>query len=95
MLSTSVVLILLAAVMGSGAMVAVLGWMAIRLRSLEAGKGGADLERLLAQVEALREELEASSHEIDELTERLDFTESLLRGGEDRPALGKGDKEGS
>ena len=84
MLSTSVVLIILAAVIGSGAMTLVLAWIIHRVRSLELSAGGADLERLAEQVDELRDDIQSANTGIVDLTERLDFTERLLTDGRDR-----------
>lgn len=78
--SAGEVLILLAAVFGSGTMVAVGGWFVVRLRRLEAAA-----ERnaeLAAQVDALREQLAGASDELGELAERVDFAERLLTSGD-------------
>ncbi len=84
MLSTSVVLIILAAVIGSGAMTLVLAWITHRVRSLELSAGGAELDRLAEQLNELRDDIQAANAGIANLTERLDFTERLLTDGRDR-----------
>lgn len=75
-------MVLLAAVAGSGTMVALLMWFAGRLRRLETG-GGRDVEQLAQQVEALREQLGATRDEVLELHERVEFAERLLARGKD------------
>lgn len=69
--------VILAAVVGSGGMVAVLGWLWYRTRRLE--EPGSRLEEL----RALRDELEVTRETTRELAERLDFLERLLEAGDD------------
>lgn len=80
--STAEVLILFAAVFGSGAMVAIGLWIMGRLRRLE--EGAAVQADLAGQVEALREQLAATREEVGELAERVDFAERLLTSGRDK-----------
>ena len=79
MLTTSVVLIILAAVFGSAAMTAVLGWLLYRQHTLSAGAGSSEtLVRLGEEVDSLRAELMSTHSDISDLSERLDFTERML-----------------
>ena len=83
-LTTSVVLIIFAAAMGSGTMVAIIAWFLSRMRSLESrGSSDSELKRLSHEVDDLRGELLANHSEIENLAERLDFTERLLSTGAD------------
>jgi hypothetical protein len=87
------VLILLAAVGGSGAMVGFLGWLLYRVKRLE-GRGtadNADVERIMEQVDGLREQLSNVREEIGELHERVDFTERLLTRGQARDTANRDD----
>ena len=76
-------LILLAAVGGSGAMVGFLGWLLHRVKRLESVSraDNADVERVMEQVDALREQLMTVHDEMGELNERVDFAERLLTRG--------------
>lgn len=78
------VLILLAAVAGSGGMVGFLGWLLYRVRRLEAGRGGGgeDVEQLAEQLDVLRAQLSAVRDEMGQLSERVEFAERLLTKGE-------------
>ncbi len=81
MMSLTVLFIIFAAVIGSGVMMAILTWVFMRIRSLESGGGGrAEIARLTEEVDSLRAELHATHSDINDLTERLDFTERLLSG---------------
>ena len=77
MFTTPQLLILIAAIIGSGSMVGILAWMASRIRALESH----DSSLLLEQIEVLRSELEAVGHSVASLEERTDFTEKLLTSG--------------
>ncbi len=87
--SVAEVLILLAAVGGSGAMVGFLGWLLYRVKRLESGinADNADVERVLEQVDALREQLMTVHDEMGQLGERVDFAERLLTRGRDEGGL--------
>ena len=81
---TTVVLIILSASIGSGALVAIAMWFYFRMKRLEA-TGGADLkdlDRLAEQVAALRDQLLATREEMGELHERVDFAERMLARGQ-------------
>ena len=75
-------LIVFAAVLGSAAMIGVLGSLFYRIRQIEAkrtdeiGAGRANVE-----IEAMRDQLLSIREEMSALTERLDFTEKLLMSG--------------
>lgn len=77
-------MILLAAVGGSGTMVGFLGWLLYRVKRLEgrAGAGNTDVERLIEQVDVLHEQLVSVRAELGELSERVDFAERLLTRGQ-------------
>lgn len=75
-------MVLLAAVAGSGTMAWLLMWLHGRLKRLETG-GGQDTERLALQIDAVREQLGATRDEVMELYERLEFAERLLVRGKD------------
>jgi len=79
MLTLPVLLLLLVAVGGSAGMAGILGWLFHRLSRLEAS--GQDLERLLSDNAALREQIEAMRSDIEQLGERVDFSERLLEKG--------------
>jgi len=82
--TTSAVLIILAAVVGSSAMMAAFAWILYRIRRLESGNGGAsEVLRLGEEVDSLRAELQVTHADISDLSERLDFTERLLSPGDD------------
>jgi hypothetical protein len=82
MLTVSVIMIIIAATIGSGALVATFSWLLYRLRRLELE--GSDSRRVAAlnqEVATLRDELDIAQGSIDRLAERLDFTERLLTRG--------------
>lgn len=72
-------MILITAVIGSSAMVAIGMSMFQRIRRLEAGLG--EMDRLAQDVDALRDQVAAARDEVGELGERMDFTERLLSSG--------------
>lgn len=77
MLSLPVLLLVIAAVVGSAAMTAIFGWLLHRINRLESS--GPDSARQLApQLEALQEELASVRGDLEALAERVDFTERLL-----------------
>ena len=82
MFTVTGLIVLIAAVLGSGTMVAVLAWLAFRVRRLEAGEGVADRARLLDEIEDLREEVEAARRQTRALEEQVDFMERLLASGD-------------
>ena len=84
MLTTSVVLIILAAVLGTAVFVSLIAWFANRLQRLESGGGGAsEIGRLESELDDLRAELQQAHADISDLSERLDFTERLLSPGDE------------
>jgi hypothetical protein len=70
-------MILMAAVVGSGAMVGVLAWLFYRTRTLEGRESGT----LSREVDDLRGEIESIRGEMAKLQEQADFTERLLASG--------------
>ncbi len=93
-------LILLAAIGGSGSIVAVLAWLWHRVKRLEetGGLGGKDAERIIAELERMRDEVSESQDGVKMLRERLDFLERLLeskqRTNREGTALLAGEPEG-
>jgi hypothetical protein len=85
-MSIAIVLILLAAVAGSAAMGIVLTVLFMRQRDPALGSGGPrDLLTLQEQLRRLAEELDTANADIEQLRQRLDFTERLLGSGEPSP----------
>lgn len=84
-------IILIAAISGSAWMVAVLGWIVVRLKRLEEGAVG----RLDPEAESLREQLDEVGRRMAELEERVDFSEALLRSGPDGADSEGADPSGS
>jgi outer membrane murein-binding lipoprotein Lpp len=80
MIGAGEVLVLLAAVAGSGSMVGLLAWIHGRLGRLDRENSllRSQSERLAIEVDALREELVADRERIARLAERAEFTERLL-----------------
>jgi septal ring factor EnvC (AmiA/AmiB activator) len=74
--SEAYVLILLAAVIGSGSMVAVGMWLYSRVRRLEGEKR--EIVSLSGKVDEVREQLDQVQTHLGELHERVDFTERML-----------------
>jgi outer membrane murein-binding lipoprotein Lpp len=72
-------MILITAVIGSSALVAIGMSMFQRIRRLEAGLS--EVDRLAEDVDALREHVLAARDEMGELGQRMDFTERLLSSG--------------
>ena len=81
-ISLEYVLVLLAAVVGSGSMVGVGMWLYYRVKRLEGENR--DLRTLDTQVGEVHEQLDQLQGQLAELHERLDFTERML--GRDRDA---------
>lgn len=81
--SAAEVLILLAAILGSGSVVGFGGWFLFRIKRLEvrARADDAEIERLVEQVAAIGEQLAGVRDAVGELQERLDFAERLLTSG--------------
>lgn len=74
--------IMFAAIVGSSAMGAFFTWMYFRTRQLEQGGSSADgFAQVLDQLDELRESLDLTRQDVQELGERLDFTERLLTRG--------------
>ena len=86
-MSILILIVLLAAVVGSSALVFTLTYLFMRSRNdrLTGGSGPA-FGTLQEQVRRLTEELDGANAQIEGLRERMDFTERLL---------GDGQKEGS
>lgn len=73
-----------ATVIGSAAMVGIVGYLLHRLRKIEDNSvGGGGSPQLLDRVNELGDDLFAMQEQISAMTERLDFTEKLLMGGDD------------
>lgn len=89
MFSTVQLLILIAAVAGSGAMVGVLAWLVGRLRRLEGG-GSTDRAALEARVARVEEELETAHRAVARLEEHASFTARLLEGRPTPESEGRG-----
>jgi outer membrane murein-binding lipoprotein Lpp len=85
---TAEILILLAAVAGTGTMVGVGGWIFQRIKRLEEAVPASrqQIERLTGEVDQLRDELADARSHAKRLAERADFTERLLTEGRATPA---------
>ena len=60
-------------------------WFWNRMKALESGGSqGPEVQRLSQEIDDLRTDLLATHSELQDLTERLDFTEKLLSPGGDR-----------
>jgi hypothetical protein len=82
--SLTALLVVLAAVIGSTAMVGVLAYLLHRIRQIESGATDKAGSRGLSdRVEGMQEEFLALQKEMSALQERLDFTEKLLMSGDD------------
>ncbi|MFQ5691243.1 MAG: hypothetical protein ACE5HQ_13345 [Gemmatimonadota bacterium] len=79
MLTPVMIMILLAALLGSACMVGFMSWTFFRLRGPERrdAVSGA-LEAITEQLDALRDQLEGVHGEVARLKEQADFTERLL-----------------
>ena len=78
-MSFRILLLVLIAVVGSGTMVAILGWMWNRIRQLEGGREDrSELGNIYQQLDAVRDQLFSVEDEMARLNERVDFTEKLL-----------------
>ena len=76
-------MILMAAILGTGTVVGFGGWLVNRIRRIESRNNDPELlEKLFEQVEHLRDQGEVTREEIAELQERVDFAERLLTKGE-------------
>lgn len=93
-------IVLVVAVAGSATMTGAAVWFWTRVKRLEEGRGAGlpTGPELRLQVEALRDDLEASRERTRSLTERVDFLERLLEGREPgeagEEALPAGRREG-
>ena len=74
------VVIILAAAIGSGAMVGIMAYFMNRMRNLETG--APKREGVLAELEDVRERLDSTESELASLKERQDFTDRLLMRGD-------------
>jgi outer membrane murein-binding lipoprotein Lpp len=82
--SLTALLVIFAAVIGSTAMMGLVGYFLHRIRQVEARISSEESpQQLVAHVDAMRGELLAVQEEMSALSERLDFTERLLTGGDD------------
>jgi len=71
-------------VIGSASMVGVLAYIFHRIRLIEGKSSGeSGSQQLIDQLFVMEDELRAVQGEMTSLTERLDFTEKLLMGGDD------------
>lgn len=80
------ILILLAAIGGSGWVVGMFAWLWHRVRVLEmatAGVRATDAAQLRAELASLGGELSGNHEELEKLHERVDFLERLLEKGQD------------
>jgi hypothetical protein len=76
--------IILAAVMGTTAMVATIAYLLHRIRVIEGhSESRTSSRQLLERVTELGDDLFAMQEQISAMTERLDFTEKLLMNGDD------------
>lgn len=94
MFTTAQLLILIAAITGSGAMVAVVAWLVGRIRRLEGG-GSTAAGALEERLDRVHEELEALSRAVARLEDHASFTAQLLEGRAEReslPAEGSGER---
>ncbi len=85
MMSLAALFILLAALIGTTAMVGVFAFLFHRVRRIEDGSEAGPY-RLAEQVQRLEEELLSVQTEMSALSERLDFTEKLLMSGDEEVA---------
>lgn len=86
--SLTALLIIFAAVIGSTAMMGVLGYFLHRIRQIEAGSAGEAGSNLVDRMDGMQDELLKVQEEMSALSERLDFTEKLLMRGDDTEAPG-------
>jgi hypothetical protein len=89
-LSFLALFIIFAVIVGGAATVGILVTLFSRLRRLEGGGfDDANPRQLSDQMNGMVEELMALQAEVADLSERLDFTEKLLTGGDRGPADGE------
>jgi len=85
-MSFAFLFLILIAVVGSSAMVAILGWMWNRMRQLEGGQENrTELANVSQQLDALRDHLLSVENEMTRLNDRVDFTEKLLEAPRAEP----------
>lgn len=78
-MTIAVLILIIAAVLGSAGMTAVLAVLFMRTRATSLPGGSPnDLRLLQNEVQRLGEELDRTTAELDRLQERMDFTERLL-----------------
>lgn len=83
-MSIAILIVLLAAVLGSAGMTAALTILFLRTRRADLYGGSAnDLRLLQNEVQRLGEELDRTTSELTRLQEQVDFTERLLAPGDD------------
>lgn len=96
MFTVTGLIVLIAAVIGSAGMVAVLAWLTFRIRRLEEGGAAGGHDHLLDEVDRLRDEVEAARRQTRALAEQVDFMERLLAAGDEDEgpgARGAGNEE--
>jgi hypothetical protein len=87
--SLTALLVIFAAVIGSTAMMGLIGYFLHRIRQVEARISSEEgPHQMVAHVDSMREELLAVQEEMSALSERVDFTERLLTGGGDEGVSG-------
>lgn len=81
--TAEILIVLLAAVAGTGTMVGVGSWIFQRIRRLEEAVPASrqQIERLSEEVDQLRDELAEAKSGMGQLAERADFTDRLLTEG--------------
>ena len=78
-MTIAALLMILMMVVGSGTMLALLGWMWHRISKLEGGREDrSELGNIYEQLDALRDQVFAYEDEMARLNERVDFAEKLL-----------------
>ena len=86
--SLTALFIIFAAVIGSAAMAGVFAYLLHRIRQIETRTPGeVGSHHVADQVRGLQEDLLAVQEELSSMSERLDFTEKLLSGGDDTVAF--------
>lgn len=89
-------IVMLAAIVGSAWVFGAWGWLWVRIRRLEEGRGGTTDSRLLRELDQLREQVASTEDETRRLAERIEFLERLLeaRQGSDPARRLPGGSEG-
>ena len=78
-MSLALVVLVLIAIVGSGTMLAILGWMWSRISRLEHGREDrSELGNVYEQLDAVRDQIFSVEDAMARLNERVDFTEKLL-----------------